>query len=186
MMDENKPWSIRNKEIKAYVKKIGNENRHLKGITQVLLKICKEHEHYPKLNQENKELKNTIELLRQSGSPPDFSNEIVSNCVYYLTPNRCLQFWERKGQVKEVEPEVCAKCWELKQKDKIDEAQSPKQVESPRTRLVPKKPQKIYCIQDGLWLELLKCQAKCRKCQLQSFNTWTRCQEKYREQISQI
>lgn len=75
MKDHNRPWSFKHKEIKAYINKIWKENRHLNNRTQVLLKICKEHGSYPQLKEENKQLKNTI---RQSGSSPDFSNEIAS------------------------------------------------------------------------------------------------------------
>jgi len=71
--------------------------------------------------------------------------------------------------------EVCLFCWEKQQKMKtqtISQSSIPSMF---------KKPEKIYCIGDTLYIDPLKHQAKCQNCNTKTLKVWAECQLKQRQ-----
>jgi len=110
MKDNNRPWSFKHKEFKAYMKEVWKENPHLTSRTQVALKICREHQTIPKLNQKIKELIDANELLRQSGishETPECLSRFQHEGDYFCVT--------KKGTAKKLLTlKICTKCqWRL-------------------------------------------------------------------------
>ena len=82
--------------------------------------------------------------------------------------------------------QICVVCRMLKKEAQAQhkDLKSPKRQKTTTSKLDSKRA-KIYCIGDGLFLEVLKCQAKCRKCQLHDFKRWADCQQNYQKEISE-
>jgi len=72
---------------------------------------------------------------------------------------------------------ICKFCWARQLKLRA----SPTPQTSTST-LYKKKPEKIYCIGDTLYIDPLKNQAKCQNCNTKTLKVWVECQLKQRQQ----
>ena len=101
-----------------------------------------------------------------------FQSDTKNNqCPHRVTDNRCSRFFLNKAKIVTVDPDFCNHCWELQQRLKA--TLPPPQTS---TSNIYKKPDKIFCLKDYLWLDPLKCQAKCENCKLKDFYKWSDCQ----------
>ena len=68
---------------------------------------------------------------------------------------------------------ICKFCWERQQKLKTTATTKP-------VSNLYKKPEKIYCIRDTIWLDPLKWQSKCQRCLKEKPYVWGKCKQKQR------
>ena len=104
-------------------------------------------------------------------NPSSHSQQAQNECIYRVSDNRCSRFFLKKAKIVTVDPDFCNHCWELQQKLKTSLPLS-----QTSTSNIYKKPDKIFCLKDYLWLDPLKYQAKCENCKLKDFYKWSDCQ----------
>jgi len=107
------------------------------------------------------------EIWRQIGCPA----MLLHPDGYYVCANKAPKI------VKVPFQQVCIFCWERQLKLKT----SPTPQTSTST-LYKKKPEKIYCVGDTLYIDPLKSQAKCQNCKTKTLKVWAECQLKQRQQ----
>lgn len=73
---------------------------------------------------------------------------------------------------------ICKYCLGAKQVQKITSI-------TPKPFNFYKKPERIYCILDNIWLDPLKFQARCGRCKRTDIHKWAECQE-YQRKLTQV
>jgi len=115
--------------------------------------------------QTEQALSTDYEVWREIGCPA----MLIHPDGFYVCANKAPKI------VKVPFQQVCIFCWERQQKLKAQRIP-----QSPPIPNIYKKPEKIYCIGDTLYIDPLKHQAKCQRCKTKTLKVWAECQQKQR------
>jgi len=109
-----------------------------------------------------------------------------NECIHRVTGETeegkivCSRFFLKKAKIVEVDPDFCNHCWELQNRLKTSGIPTASSIPS-----MYKKPEKIYCIDDTLYIDPLKHQAKCHNCKTKNFRMWAECQRHQAKRANQ-